>query len=177
MQLSKKKKLVLTFFLYFWHLHQILHILKETKPSQLIYFRNYGLQKKWLDKSLKSSISGHRLTVNMPKCPRHCWNLHCSSFIIFYHHYEGKKLENVSFGDIWNLRLFVNILTANHKYSLCNKENLQESLQMLLSKKQNVFSEFLPVFLKSTSNFKHFERNKNTRRLSQPETTDCGRRG
>ena len=44
----------------------------------------------WLDNSLKSTVSEYPLTVNMLKCPKHLWNLHGSSFIIFFHHAEGK---------------------------------------------------------------------------------------
>ena len=59
---------------------------------------------------------------------------------------------------IWEiLGLFVNTLTADGKYSLCNRENLPQPIQMQLSKKQRTFSELFASFLKSTSNFKHFE--------------------
>ena len=53
--------------------------------------------------------------------------------------------------------LFVNTLTAKNKYFLCNSGNLQELVQMQLSKKQYTFSEFFAPILKSMSNFKHFE--------------------
>ena len=51
-----------------------------------MYFGNYGLQKTWLDKYLKSPISEHRSRVNMLKGLKHFWNLHDSTFIIFFHH-------------------------------------------------------------------------------------------
>ena len=54
------------------------------------------------------------------------------------------------------LRLFVNTLTADDKYSLLNRNNLTQSIQILLSQKQNTFSEFFSAFLKSTLNFEHF---------------------
>ena len=41
------------------------------------------------------------------------------------------------------LALFVNMLTGDHKYSLCNRENLQQFIQMHLSKKQKVISDFV----------------------------------
>ena len=41
------------------------------------------------------------------------------------------------------LELFVNTLTPNDKYSLCNSEYLPQRIQMQLSKKRrNVFSFF-----------------------------------
>ena len=37
------------------------------------------------------------------------------------------------------LRLFVNTLSADEKYFLCNTENLPEPIQMELSKKLKIF--------------------------------------
>ena len=54
------------------------------------------------------------------------------------------------------LRLFLNTLSAGDKYSLLNRENLTESIQIVLSQKQKTFSEFSSAFLKSTLNFEHF---------------------
>ena len=51
------------------------------------------------------------------------------------------------------LGLLAKILTVDHKYSLCNTENLQESIQMQLSKEQSTLYGFFPKFLKSKSNF------------------------
>ena len=42
------------------------------------------------------------------------------------------------------LRLFVNILTPNDKYSLLDRDNLRQPIQMQLSQKQN---HFLNLFL------------------------------
>ena len=57
------------------------------------------------------------------------------------------------------LGLFVNTLTADDKYSLCNRENLLQSIQMQLSKEQKVFSQYSAAFLKSVLNFEHFFKN------------------
>ena len=46
----------------------------------------------------------------------------------------------------------------DHKHSLCNSENLQQSIEMQLSKKPKKCSHFFTPFLKSTSNFQHFEK-------------------
>ena len=54
------------------------------------------------------------------------------------------------------LRLFVNTLTDDEKYSLLYRDILTQPIQMLLSPKQNTFSEFLSPFWKSTLNFEHF---------------------
>ena len=42
---------------------------------------------------------------------------------------------------------FFNPLTADNKYSLLNKDNLKQHLQMQLSQKQKIFSDFSLHFL------------------------------
>ena len=54
------------------------------------------------------------------------------------------------------LRLFSNTLSADDKYSLFNRDNLTQPIQMQLSQKQKTFSDFLTGFLKSSLNFEHF---------------------
>ena len=56
------------------------------------------------------------------------------------------------------LKLFVNALTARDKYSLRNRDNLTQPIQMQLPQKQETLSQFFFVFecLKSTLNFERF---------------------
>ena len=55
---------------------------------------------------------------------------------------------------LWKmLKLFVNTLSADDKYSLLNRDNLTEPIQILLSQKQKNFSQFFIAFLKSTWKF------------------------
>ena len=54
------------------------------------------------------------------------------------------------------LRLFVNTLTADDKYSLLNRDNLTQPILIVLSQKPKIFSEFSASFLKSSLNFQHF---------------------
>ena len=75
------------------------------------------------------------------------------------------------------LGLFFGTLTADEKYSLCNRENLLQTIQMELSKKQNIFSGTFAEFLKSTSIFELFEEKHDPRSLHSSEITDCKRRG
>ena len=56
------------------------------------------------------------------------------------------------------LRNFVNILTADDKYFLVNRDNLTQPIQMHLSLKQKYFPEFFTQRWKSSLNFKQFER-------------------
>ena len=55
------------------------------------------------------------------------------------------------------LRLFVNTLSADDKYSFLNRDNLTQPIQMQLSRKEKTFSEFFSQFLKSSLNFEHFQ--------------------
>ena len=59
---------------------------------------------------------------------------------------------------LWKiLRLFVDTLTDDDKYCLLYRDNLTQPIQILLSQKQQTFSEFFSAFLKSTLNFEHFQ--------------------
>ena len=49
-------------------------------------------------------------------------------------------------------------MTADDKYCLPNSEDLPKPIQMDLSKKSKTFSEFFTVFLETTSNFPHVEK-------------------
>ena len=53
-------------------------------------------------------------------------------------------------------RLFPNTLSAHGKYSLLNRDNLTQPIQMQLSRKQKTFSDFFSAFFKSSLNFEHF---------------------
>ena len=53
-------------------------------------------------------------------------------------------------------RLFPNTLSADGKYSLLNRDNLTQPIQMQLSQKEKTFSNFFSAFLKSSLNFDHF---------------------
>ena len=57
------------------------------------------------------------------------------------------------------LALLVKTLTEDEKYSVVNRENLTQPIQMQLSKKQKTFSEFFPKFSKSRLNFEHCQTN------------------
>ena len=56
------------------------------------------------------------------------------------------------------LKLFVNTLTADDKYSLVTRENSMQAIQMRLSEKQNSFSEFLCAFFESKTNVEPFKK-------------------
>ena len=52
-------------------------------------------------------------------------------------------------------------MAADDKYSLLNSDNLTEPLEILLSEKEKVFSQFFFAFLKFRLNFEHFPKRDN----------------
>ena len=56
------------------------------------------------------------------------------------------------------LRVFVNSLAADDMCSVLNRDNLTQQIQILLSQKQETFSQFFYALLKSTLQFEHFQK-------------------
>ena len=56
------------------------------------------------------------------------------------------------------LRIFVNTLTPDDKYSLLSRDNSMQTIQMQLSEKQKAFPQFFCAFFKATLNFQHCAR-------------------
>ena len=79
----KNKTLFLKYLLHFWNLHDFWPLWGKRWPSDLIYFRNYGVWKMCLDKCLEIPILEHPSIVNMLKGPKHMGNLHDRTFIFW----------------------------------------------------------------------------------------------
>ena len=75
------------------------------------------------------------------------------------------------------LGLPVNTLTANDKYSLCNRGNLPHSIKMQSSQTYRTFSQSFAAFLKCTSNLKHLGKKDDPQSLCIPKITDYEIRG
>ena len=128
----------------------------ESWESYLNYFKNYILRKSSLLKRLKillqTPFSKQRFNVS-----KHCWNQQGTTIILFFHEFGiywiGKKFLLVWFVI---LRLFVNSLTADNKYSRCNL-HIFTQIQTPLSLKQKTFCPFFIAVLKCASNLEHFE--------------------
>ena len=91
---------------------------KKGWSSKVICFWNYTLQIVGLLKYLKNHVSEYLWKLNMLKGPKDCLNMQESIFLIFLitlkvHHFV------LILSDI--LRLFINILTADDKYSFAVK--------------------------------------------------------
>ena len=74
------------------------------------------------------------------------------------------------------LRLFVNALTADDKYSGSNMQNLPQQFQTPLSQKQKIFSGFFIAFLKCAWNLEHFQEKDEYPSLIISEIIDAKRR-
>ena len=68
-------------------------------------------------------------------------------------------------------------MTADDKYSLCYMENIRQTIQMQLSKKETFFPEPFAVFLKSTTKLHILKKKDDLDSLCISETMDCQRRG
>ena len=54
--------------------------------------------------------------------------------------------------------MFIKTLTVNDKHYLLNRDILTQAIQIQLSQKQKIFSEYFLAFLKSMLTFKHLPR-------------------
>ena len=75
------------------------------------------------------------------------------------------------------LGLFVNPLTADDKYSVINRGNLWEDIQMQLSQKRKIFSQFFFAFSKFRFNFEHFQKKDDAHSCCIFELSDSEKRG
>ena len=75
------------------------------------------------------------------------------------------------------LRLFVNALTADDKYSDSNMQNFPQQFQTPLSQKQKTLSGFFIALLKCAWNLEHFRKKDEYSSLIISEIIDAERRG
>ena len=115
--------------------------------------------------------------MNVLTSSKHCWNQHGTTITLF----SGQFVENWVWKkspSVWYkiLRLFVNALTADDKYSGSNMQNLQEQFQTPLSQKQKTLSGFFIAFLKCAWNLEHFPKKDKYHSLIISEFIDGERR-
>ena len=99
----RKKNFSPHFLIQFWNLNQILNILKKKDDPQSLC-----VPKMWLDKSLKTSVSEHRFTINMVKGTKECRNLYWGTFIQISHYYESNGAGKCLF--YWYLKFYDRLL-------------------------------------------------------------------
>ena len=74
------------------------------------------------------------------------------------------------------LRLFVNALTADDKYSDSNMQNFRTQFRTPLSQKQKTLSRFFIALLKCAWNLEHFQKKDEYSSLIISEIIDAERR-
>ena len=89
------------------------------------------------------------------------------------------KLSWKKLPSVWYeiLRLFVNALTVDDKYSDSNIQNFPQQFQTPLSQKQKTLSWFFIAFLKCAWNLEHFRKKDEYSSLIISEIIDAERRG
>ena len=84
--LSQKRKEISGFFIEFPKFtSNSEYFQKKRWVSELQYFRNYWLRKRWLLKYLKVRSSGTPSAVNVLMGLKHYWNLHGTTFVLLSH--------------------------------------------------------------------------------------------
>ena len=104
-----------------------------------MYFRSYGLGKTWLDECVKrgpfEKQHGKHVQKLLKYKRQHLYHIY---WLVW-----GQLSYKKSLLVIWKiLRVFVNTLTADDRFSLLNRENSMQPIQMLLSQKQKIFLNF-----------------------------------
>ena len=146
MQLSEKEKAFSEFFRSFLKSRVNFKYFGGKDDPQRFCISKLRTLKMCSDECLKSRFSENPSTSNMTNVPKDCWNLRPSTFIKlidkFQVNWVGKGLP------YWDAKLvlLVTTLAVNEKYPVVNRENLTISIQMQLSKEDEIFLYFLLHF-------------------------------
>ena len=73
--------------------------------------------------------------------------------------------------------MFLKILAGDDKYSLLNRDNLRQHIQMQLPQKQKIFSQFSYSFLKYRLRFEYFQKKNDRPSWCISEITDSQKPG
>ena len=84
----KNKKILVRFCLHFWNLTEISNVWKKKMTLIAFLFSKLRTPKTCLDQCLKSLVWEDSSTRHLVNVPKHCWNLHHTTFIIFIDHHQ-----------------------------------------------------------------------------------------
>ena len=101
-----------------------------------MYYRRKGLRNMWVVKFRKGLMSEHLAKVNMLNGLKNCTTALSSYCLITL---AKTEMKNVGLSISEMLGVFFNTLTADNKYSLRNRKNLRQPIQLQLFKKQKFF--------------------------------------
>ena len=122
-------------------------------------FAKLRTQKNLVRSTAKKSRSKESFEKQHGKCTR--TSLKCHGHLLYYIYWSlwRQLSDKKSLLVICKIsRLLINTLSAYGKYSLFNRDNLRQPIQMQLSRKQKTFSEFSAAFFKSSLTFEHFQK-------------------
>ena len=159
MQLSRKQKTFSALFSAFLKSNlNFEHFQKKKMTLIADVFQKLRTQKnlvRWMPKK-------YRLKGSFKKQHGKCAQtlLKCQGQLLYHIYWSlwrqlSYKKSPVVIYKVWGL--FINTLSAEGKYSLFNRGNLRQPIQMKLSGKQKTFSWFFTAFLKSRLNLEHFQ--------------------
>ena len=123
--------------------------------------------------SFRTSLANERVN-GFQTLLKSAWNRYDTLFLSIRSKASCKKSPSVWYEII---KLFVNALTADDKYSDSNMQNLSQQFQAPLSQNQKTFSGFFIAFLKCAWNFEHFQKKDEYPSLINSELIDAKRRG
>ena len=106
-----------------------------------MHFQIYEYRKRWLHKCLKKPASEDPSTSNMVHCPNTVVFWTTEPLPYFLIAMKVMECEKIYFSAMQSLKT-VNTLTADDKYSLLNRDNLTQPIQIVLSQKEKTFSDF-----------------------------------
>ena len=153
----KNKRFFLQFLLLFSNLHQIYNLSKKKVSLLVSVFPKLLTQKEevtWMSKTTRSRTPFRNQGVHeFQTLSKPARNHHYPIVPWIWDKLSWKKCGLVKF-EI--LRLFVNTLTTDDKYSSRNIQNLTQQLQMAISQKQKTFYRIFITFFKSRTNSDNF---------------------
>ena len=154
---TRNEKLFVNWVLHFWNLDQIVNIFLKKKTLIIHVSPKLGTTNnvvKYMPKKFRFSKSfdkqyGKRWKRLLKSPRQHPIHVHWS----LWRKVSWKKSLLV----VWKiLRVFVNTLNADDKYSVLNRDILAQLIEIQLSKKQKNSYQFFSALWKSSSNFEHF---------------------
>ena len=155
----KNERLFLDFLLKFWNVREIYKYLKKRMRVLAYLFPELLFRKDVATETSRSSsfrtpFGNQR--VNGFETPLTGATHH---YYTFFPWISGKlSWKKTTLLWLKILRLFVNTLTADEKYSFRNMQNFLQQLPTLLSQKRNTLSRFFIAFLKCAWNSEHFKK-------------------
>ena len=132
MQLSKKPNIFYQIFIAFLECtSNFQQIEKKDEPQSSTNSKIIDSEKGWVFKSLKDCASGHPSAVHVSTSDKH-WH-HCYPVLSSVSNILDWKVSLLVISEM--LKVFVDAMTSNSKYSCYKMDKLPQSIQIQLSKK------------------------------------------